>query len=121
MAASVADLTAQIVSLNSAVHDIQQRFEGANAVIAAQSQRIGQLEQRGTSAGQSFPREPLKRTVDLKSLTPEPFTSKDEGRWREWAEEFTEYIKGISEPLGMLLVASVDSEVPNRDLRAREH
>ena len=80
VAIAIADPTAQIVSLNAVAHDIQQGFEGADTVIAAQAQRIGQLKSSSTTASQPFVREPSKRTVDLKSLTPEPFTSKDEGR-----------------------------------------
>ena len=109
--ASLQDLTDQIVALNAAVADINTRFAHANVVIAAQAQRIAQLEAKPSSTSPSA-YNPDERRIDHRSLVPETFLAKDEAKFREWSEEFIEYIEGVCEPLAAIMKASIDSEEP---------
>ena len=116
--ANASEVTASIVALNATVLSLQQRMAEASNVIAAQSAKVQQLEaQVASAAGASGfaprePREPYKRTIDLKVLLPDPFLAKDEGRWREWAEEFEDYIESIEPNLALLMRAAPDEEEP---------
>ena len=109
--ASNDELTNQVVALNAAITDINERFEGANRTIQGQFVRIAQLEAQvasGQVPGAAPQRQEYERRIDLKALTPENFTSKDEGRWRERAEEFVSYIESINELLALLMEQAVD-------------
>ena len=86
--ASAQEITESLVVLNATVQQLQSRIVNAAGVIQAQSVRIQQLEgAQGAQEGDGG-RKHLKRTIDIKVLAPDPFTAKDEHRWREWSEEF---------------------------------
>jgi hypothetical protein len=116
--ANPSEVTAPIVALNATVLSLQQRMAEASNVIAAPSAKVQQLEaQVATAAGASGfaprePREPHKRTIDLKVLLPDPLLAKDEGRWREGAEESEDYIESIETNLARLMRIAPDEEEP---------
>ena len=100
-AATTAQLIEQVVALNASIAEINQRFEGANQVIAAQAQRIQQLKSSlaagGTGPAYAF-HDPNKRSIDVKVLTPESVNPQEESKRHEWSEEFTEYIESVNDP-----------------------
>ena len=116
--ANASEVTASIVALNATVLSLQQRMAEASNVIAAQSAKVQQLEAQVASApgASGFaprePRKPYKTTIDLKVFLPDPFLAKGEGRWREWAEEFEDYIESIEPNLARLMRVAPDEEEP---------
>ena len=109
--ASQAEITQQIVALNATVGELQARAAEAKNIIEAQHTRIGTLEASAQGGGRGGGHE-YKRRVDLKVLAPEPFTAKDEHRWREWAEEFEDYVEGIDARLAGLMRSAPDEDSP---------
>ena len=118
MAASLDEITQQVINLNSVIKELQVGAAEAKRVIEAQHARINLLQQPGGAGGQGREQgdhHRFQRRVDLKVLAPEPFTSKDEHRWREWAEEFEDYIEGIDSNLAAFMRSAPDEETPIDD------
>ena len=118
MAASLDEITQQVINLNSVIKELQVGAAEAKRVIEAQHARINLLQQPGGAGGQGREQgdhDRFQRRVDLKVLAPEPFTSKDEHRWREWAEEFEDYIEGIDSNLAAFMRSAPDEETPIDD------
>ena len=95
--ADLSELHNQVVLMNNAILDLERKLVSSNHTVGAQAQRIVQLEGAVSRGAGAQSAQPFQRHVDHKLLVPEPF--KDDGHWREFAEEVILYIKGISREL----------------------
>ena len=110
--ASAQEITESLVALNATVQQLTSQIANANGVIQAQAVRIQTLEGAQGAQGHDGERKPFKRMIDTKVLSPAPFTAKDEHRWREWSEEFEDYIESVDPHLAGLMRNAPDEENP---------
>ena len=110
MAATAQELTDNLVALSSTVQTLNVQLLVANGLIQEQSVRIQTLEGRqGAQAGEGE-RKPFERVFDMKNHGPDPFTIKDEHRWREWSEEMENYVEGVDAHLAGLMTNAPDED-----------
>ena len=113
MTATLESLTNQVVQQNSAIMEVQQKWEAASQTVNAQAVRISQLEAALSSgSGHQSGGGGSRNDIDHKIRTPDVF--KDAGSWRSFSDEIVRYVKGINKELADLMEKCVDSEAPSK-------
>ena len=110
--ATAQELTDNLVALSTTVQTLTTQLAVANGLIQEQSVRINTLEGRNGAQGAEGAGRPFERVFDMKNHGPDPFTAKDEHRWREWSEEMENYVESVDAHLAGLMRNAPDEDNP---------